>query len=197
LPCGHQYLDGCRLAALPLQISHAFDDSGRKFDVTGTLRDWWTPASAAAFSNCTACFVSQYSAYSPPQSSLHVNGNLTLGENLADAGGIRAAYAAYRDAAAANATAADGEIASSAHATVRNEVLSAAMTDDQLFFLGYALNWCTKRTSASSAALLATDPHSPGRYRVQGVLSGYEPFVKAYGCPASSRYAQKPACTLW
>ena len=108
MPCGHQYLDGCRPAALPLQISHAFDDSGRKFDVTGTLRDWWTPTSAAAFRNRTACFVTQYSAYSPPQSPLHVNGNLTLGENLADAGGIRAAYAAYRDAAAANTTATSG-----------------------------------------------------------------------------------------
>lgn len=170
------------------QISHAFDDSGRKFDATGALRDWWTPSAAASFRNRTGCLVSQYSAYSPPRSPMHVNGNLTLGENLADAGGIRAAYAAYR--AGANATAASAS-------APRNEVLSAAMSDEQLFFLAYAQTWCTKRTTASTATLLATDPHSPGRFRVQGVLSGYAPFVAAFNCPASSRYASKPSCPLW
>lgn len=119
---------------------------------------------------------------------MYVNGNLTLGENLADAGGIRAAYAAYR--AGANATAASAPAA-------RNEVLSAAMSDEQLFFLAYAQTWCAKRTTASVATLLATDPHSPGRFRVQGVLSGYAPFVAAFNCPASSRYALKPSCPLW
>lgn len=175
-------------AVLGHEISHAFDDSGRKFDATGALRDWWTPSAAASFRNRTGCLVSQYSAYSPPRSPMHVNGNLTLGENLADAGGIRAAYAAYR--AGANATAASAS-------APRNEVLSAAMSDEQLFFLAYAQTWCTKRTTASTATLLATDPHSPGRFRVQGVLSGYAPFVAAFNCPASSRYASKPSCPLW
>lgn len=178
-------------AVLGHEISHAFDDSGRKFDVTGTLRDWWTPSAAAAFQNRTGCLVSQYSAYSPPRSPIFVNGNLTLGENIADAGGIRAAYAAYR--ATANATAA----ASPSAATARNEVLSATMSDEQLFFIAFAQTWCDKRTPASVATLLTTDPHSPGRFRVQGVLSGYAPFLEAFDCPASSRYAQKPSCPLW
>lgn len=121
-----------------------------------------------------------------------MNGNLTLGENIADAGGLRAAYSAYR--AAANASAAGSPPLA---ATTRNEVLSAAMSDEQLFFVAYAQTWCSKRTPASVATLLATDPHSPGRFRVQGVLSGYAPFLKAYNCPASSRYAQKPSCPLW
>lgn len=122
---------------------------------------------------------------------MFVNGNLTLGENIADAGGLRAAYAAYR--AAANATAA----ASPPAAAARNEVLAAAMSDEQLFFLAFAQTWCAKRTTSSMATLLATDPHSPGRFRVQGALSGYAPFLEAFDCPVSSRYAQKPSCPLW
>ena len=134
-------------ATIGHEISHSFDDQGSQFDAQGRLRDWWTPADLAHFKAATAVLVAQYSAYRP-FNDLAVNGQLTLGENLADLAGLAAAYDAYRAAAAG-----------------RPESADATFTGDQLFFLSFAQSWRNKTREAALRQQIITDGHSPGRYR--------------------------------
>jgi putative endopeptidase len=164
------------------ELTHGFDDEGRQFDGEGNLKEWWSPAVGDAFATRARCLVQQYNAYVAVD-DVHVNGELTLGENIADLGGIKTAYAAYQAAAAAGHGAASAQ----------------GFTPDQQFFLGAAQIWCTKITDALARTIAQTDPHSPAKYRVNGPLSNLPAFARAFSCQDGSPMARPAAarCEVW
>ncbi len=131
-------------ATIGHEIGHGFDDQGRKFDAKGQLRDWWTPASAKLYNAKTAKLVKQYNAYEPIP-GVHIKGELTLGENLGDLGGLEVAYAAYRRYVAEH-----GE-----------PPVIDGLTGDQRFFIAYGYSWETKQREGALRQRLLTDEHSP------------------------------------
>ncbi len=161
------------------ELTHGFDDEGRKFDARENLRDWWTPDDAARYRQRAACFVRQYSQY-PAVGGLKVDGQLTLGENIADNGGLRLAYEALAtDLAGRDPPEIDG------------------FTARQRFFLGWAQIRCANVTDQRARSLARTDPHSPGRWRVNGVVSNMPEFAEAFRCPATSPMVRKNPCRIW
>uniref|UniRef100_A0A8C3Y2H2 endothelin-converting enzyme 1 n=1 Tax=Catharus ustulatus TaxID=91951 RepID=A0A8C3Y2H2_CATUS len=152
------------------ELTHAFDDQGREYDKEGNLRPWWQNSSLEAFKNRTACMTEQYGRYTVH--SEKVNGRQTLGENIADNGGLKAAYNAYKSWLQKN-----GE---------EKRLPALGLTNHQLFFVGFAQVWCSVRTPESSHEGLVTDPHSPDKYRVIGTLSNSRDFVEHFGCPLGS-----------
>jgi putative endopeptidase len=162
------------------ELTHGFDDQGRKFDGHGNLRDWWTPAVAEAFTQRAACLVRQFDAY-VAVGDQHVNGKLTLGENIADQGGLKLAYAAYRG--------------TDANATRTARIQS--FTAEQQFFISFAQSWCTKRRPDLERLLANVDPHSPPRDRVNGAVANLELFAAAFSCPAGSPMAPATRCAVW
>ncbi len=163
------------------ELTHGFDDQGRKFDGRGNLADWWTPAVARAFEERAQCLVRQYAGYTV-DGDTHLDGELTLGENIADLGGVKLALAARRAAAAG-----------------RPEERVAGFTPDQQFFLGVAQVWCSKTRPEEQRLRAVTDPHSPPRFRVNGTLANTPEFAAAFQCPSGSRMARPPEerCTVW
>jgi len=133
------------------EISHSFDNNGALFDSTGALRNWWTPADFARFKQSGDALANQYDTYEPFPGT-HVNGKLTLGENIADVAGLAAAYDAYR-------------------ASLNGKELPVidGLTGDQRFFIAFAQSWATKMRDAAMKARIATDGHAPGQYRAQTV----------------------------
>ncbi|HEX5521175.1 MAG TPA: M13 family metallopeptidase, partial [Longimicrobiaceae bacterium] len=149
-------------AVIGHEISHGFDDQGRRSDGEGNLRDWWTEADNAAFQKRADALVAQYDAFSPIE-GLNVNGRLTLGENIGDLSGLAVAYKAYqRSLHGQEAPVIDG------------------FTGDQRFFLGWAQIWRGQYRDAAMRQMLLTDPHSPGQYRVNGVLRNLPEFQAAF-----------------
>lgn len=148
------------------EIVHAFDDQGRNFDAGGNLRDWWLSSDAEGFKSKAAVLVSQYNNYIAVD-SLYVNGQLTLGENIADLGGVSVAYDALQLAL-----------------KDKPRPLINGFTPEQRFFIAFANNYRSKTTPEQMRALNATDPHAPARWRVNGVLSQLPAFARAFGCEA-------------
>jgi putative endopeptidase len=167
-------------AGIGHEITHGFDDEGRQFAADGSLSDWWTEADAKEFEKRADCIVQQYGDYVAVD-DLKLNGKLTLGENVADSGGVRIAYMAMTQAVAdaAKAESIDG------------------LTPDQRFFVGFSQIWCENRTPEFARLVAQTDPHSPARYRVNGVVSNMPEFQKAYGCKAGSPMVRPNACRVW
>ncbi|XP_053083193.1 endothelin-converting enzyme 1 isoform X2 [Pangasianodon hypophthalmus] len=163
------------------ELTHAFDDQGREYDKDGNLRSWWQNASVKAFKQQTQCLVEQYSNYSINNEPL--NGKHTLGENIADNGGLNAAYKAY-----VNWIQKNGEEAT---------LPALGMTNHQLFFVSFAQVWCSVRTPESSHEGVITDPHSPSRFRVIGTISNSHEFSKHFGCKVDSPMNPKRKCELW
>ncbi|BCW90549.1 Neutral endopeptidase [Alphaproteobacteria bacterium SO-S41] len=156
-------------ATIGHEISHGFDDQGRKFDETGAIRDWWTEKDAAAYEIQAKALAAQFDAYEPLP-GVHINGELTLGENIADLAGLAIAYRAYHIALGGkDAPVLDG------------------MTGDQRFFLGYAMSWRSKTKEDRLRARLAADPHSPPYYRVNGIVRNFGPWYDAFGVPADAK----------
>ncbi|TMH37497.1 MAG: M13 family metallopeptidase [Betaproteobacteria bacterium] len=150
-------------ATIGHEISHAFDDEGSQFDGDGNLRDWWTKGDRARFKARTKALVAQYNAYSPLP-GYHVNGELTLGENIADISGLAIAYKAYRiSLAGGEAPTIDG------------------LTGDQRFFVGYALSWEDKSRDAEIIRRIKVDPHAPEKFRCNGALINQSAFSDAFG----------------
>jgi len=161
------------------ELTHGFDDQGRKFDERGNLRDWWTEADGKAFEERAGCIVNQYAGYTAVD-DVKLNGKLTLGENTADNGGMRLAWMALQDSLAKKPLGVvDG------------------FTPEQRFFIGWAQIWCQNRTDEIARVLVTTDPHSPGQYRVNGVVANFPEFQQAFSCPAGAPTANANVCRVW
>ncbi len=166
-------------AVIGHELTHGFDDEGRQFDGSGNLTDWWTADDAKAYEQRSGCFVNQYAGFTAID-DVKLNGKLTLGENTADNGGLRLALMAYLGSAAAQgAQAIDG------------------FTPEQRVFLGWAQVWCESRRPEYERLQAQTNPHSPGRYRVNGVVANMPEFQKAFGCAAGSPMVSPNACRVW
>jgi putative endopeptidase len=162
-------------AVIGHEITHGFDDQGRQYDASGALRDWWTPADAARFGAEAARLVEQYNAYEPIPGS-KVNGKLTLGENIGDQGGVLLALDAY-------------------HASLggKRAPVIDGLTGDQRFFLGWAQNWRNKYREQIVKMVLASDVHSPERFRVDGVLRNLDAWYEAFDVKPGDKLYLAPA----
>jgi putative endopeptidase len=158
-------------AVIGHEMTHGFDDQGRQFDADGNLRDWWSPKSAEEFKKRSQAVVNQYNEYEPLP-GMHVNGELTQGENIADIGGVKLAYAALQKALDKNPQAREQKI--------------DGLTPEQRFFLSFAAIWRSKIRDEDQKLRLNTDPHSPAQYRVNGPLSDLPEFAKAFNAPDGS-----------
>jgi predicted metalloendopeptidase len=161
------------------ELTHGFDDQGRKFDPQGNLRDWWSPEDAKEFEKRAECFIQEYSAFTPLE-NVHLNGKLTLGENTADNGGLRLAFMALMDSL-------DG----------KSQPKIDGFTPEQRFFLAWGQVWCQNVRPEAARLRAQTDPHSPGQYRVNGVLQNMPEFQQAFSCKVGQPMVRAPACRVW
>ena len=160
-------------AVIGHEMTHGFDDRGRQFDADGNLRDWWTAQDAANYKARADQVEAQFNAYTVLD-SLHVNGKLTLGENIADLGGIALAYAALQKAQAG-----------------KPSVKIGGFTPEQRFFLAYAQVWRSLMRDEALRTRVLTDPHSPAHWRVNGPLSNLDEFARAFGCKPGDEMVRK------
>lgn len=160
------------------ELTHGFDDRGRQFDAQGNLRSWWSEASGQAFEEKAECVVEQYEQYTV--GDLHVNGRLTLGENIADIGGLKLAWMAFQKSRAD-----------------REDRPVHGFTEAQQFFLSYAQSWCANIRDEFARMRVLTDTHSPPRYRVNGVVSNLPAFQEAFGCEDGQPMAPANRCEVW
>ncbi|HEY1337156.1 MAG TPA: M13 family metallopeptidase [Bryobacteraceae bacterium] len=165
-------------AVIGHEMTHGFDDQGRKFDADGNLRDWWTASDGAEFEKRAACIANEYSGFSSVE-GVNLNGRLTLGENTADNGGLRVSYQAMENAMKGKREQVDG------------------FTPEQRFFLGFAQVWCENMSPQELRQRAMTDPHSPGRFRVNGTLQNMPEFQKAFSCKAGQPMVSANACRVW
>jgi endothelin-converting enzyme/putative endopeptidase len=165
------------------ELTHGFDDQGRKFDPQGNLHDWWTEQDGKEFEKRASCVADEYSNFVAVD-DLKLNGRLTLGENTADNGGARIALAALEHMIAADKTGKEGQKID-------------GYTPEQRFFLGFGRVWCEKVRPEQSRVWVVTDPHSPGKFRVDGVVQNMPEFQKAWGCKAGQPMVAENACHVW
>jgi putative endopeptidase len=158
-------------AVIGHEMTHGFDDQGRQFDATGNLRDWWSKKSADEYDKRRKAIVQQYNEYEPLP-GLHLNGELTQGENIADIGGVKLAYAALQKAL-------------DKHPEEQNKKIDG-FTPEQRFFLSFAAIWRSKIRDEDQKLRVKTDPHSPAQFRVNGPLSDLPEFQKAFNIPDGS-----------
>ena len=144
------------------------------------MRDWWTPADGKTFEERAACVDKQYGGYTAV-ADVKLNGKLTLGENVADNGGVRLAWMALM------------EHAEDEEARARAD----GFTPEQRFFVGWGQMWCENRSDEIARLHAQTNPHSPGKYRTNGVVSNMPEFAKAFSCPATAKMVQQPVCRVW
>jgi endothelin-converting enzyme/putative endopeptidase len=161
------------------ELTHGFDDQGRQFDPEGNLKDWWTPEDAKEFEKRAECFIQEYSKFEPID-NVHLNGKLTLGENTADNGGLRLAFMALMDALKG-----------------KMPPKTDGLTPQQRFFLGWGQIWCQNVRPETSRMMVQVDPHSPGRARVNDVVSNMPEFQQAYACKIGQPMVAAPACRVW
>jgi predicted metalloendopeptidase len=168
-------------AVIGHEMTHGFDDQGRQYDGQGNLSDWWTPACAAAFKARAAAIVRQFSAYTVLD-GVHLIGERTQGENIADLGGLKIAYGALERAL-----------------TGRPRPLLGGFTPEQRFFLSYAIIWCGQARPEALRLRIKTDPHSPFEFRCNGPLSNLDEFARAFAVPdgAPMRRAAADRVTIW
>jgi putative endopeptidase len=161
------------------EMTHGFDDQGRQFDKDGNLSDWWTESDAMQFTKRTDCVKTQYGGYTAID-TMKIDGELTLGENVADNGGLRIAHMALLEALAGKTPAPiDG------------------FTAEQRFFLGWGQIWCENVRPEQARLEVTTDVHSPGRWRVNGVVANMPEFAKAFGCKAGQPMVSATQCKVW
>ncbi|KAF9972590.1 hypothetical protein BGZ73_004291 [Actinomortierella ambigua] len=179
------------------EITHGFDSNGRQFDETGKLNNWWTNETAAQFVSRAQCFVDQYSSFNitnpKTNQSLFVNGQLTLGENIADNGGVRKAYDTwYRRFKGSASNSSTSNIS-------QNQILPGLekYTRDQLFFISYGQVWCAKNTPEIDKLLLTIDTHAPARWRVNGPAQNTPAFAQAFKCAEGAPMNPVKKCAVW
>lgn len=164
------------------EITHGFDDNGRLFNKDGNLVKWWSNKSIEAFKKKTKCLKDQYSSYE--FEGKKINGEQTLGENIADNGGIKQSFQAYQNWKKRNG----------------DEPSLPGMKDfsnEKIFFLGFAQIWCSKYRKAAAIRQIDYGVHSPGKYRVIGSLSNFDEFTKAFNCKKGSRMNPEKKCSVW
>jgi len=163
------------------ELTHGFDDEGRQYDAQGNLRDWWTAADGTEFKKRAQCVVDQYAQYTVVD-DIKINSQLTLGEDVADLGGEILAYIAWKDA-------------------TKGQDLKPidGLTPDQRFFVGYAQWVCNSDRPENLRVRAKTDPHSPGRYRINGVVVNMPEFARAFDCKPGQPMVKKPEeiCRIW
>jgi putative endopeptidase len=166
-------------ATIGHELTHGFDDEGRQFDAQGNLRDWWTPQDAKAFEQRASCISDQYSQYVVVD-DIKINGKLTLGEDVADLGGMILAYMAWQE-------------------DTKGQTLEPieGFTPEQRFFIAYGQSWCASTRDETKRMLAAIDPHSPDKYRANGVVSNMPEFQQAFHCKAGSAMVRENRCRVW
>ena len=164
------------------EMTHGFDDEGSQFDADGNLKNWWSEATGKAFAAATACVVEQYEKYEAVP-GVRLNGKLTAGENIADIGGVKLGFEAYKAYRAKQKP--------PPPATVEG------LTDDQLYFLAYGQSWCAKLRPEFLELLAHTNPHSPPKYRVIGVIVDQPAFGAAFSCKPGTPMNPGKACSVW
>ena len=161
------------------ELTHGFDDEGRQYDAKGNLRDWWTPADAAAFNERAQCIADQYSRYTIVD-DIRINSKLTLGEDVADLGGLILAWMAWKAETAGQTLAPrDG------------------LSPEQRFFVGYAQWACENQRPENLRVNAITDPHSPGKWRVNGLVVNMPEFAQAFSCRAGQPMVAEKRCRVW
>ncbi len=166
-------------AVIGHELTHGFDDSGSQFDAQGNLHNWWTAKDREEFDKREACFVNEYDGFVAID-DVHVRGKLTLGENTADNGGLRISHMALLDVLANSP-----------------EKPTDGFTPDQRFFVGWAQVWCESDRPEFARMMAQVNEHSPGKYRVNGVVGNMPEFQKAFSCKADAPMVRKPICQAW
>ncbi|XP_064610724.1 neprilysin-like [Liolophura sinensis] len=166
------------------EITHGFDDQGRQYDKNGDLKEWWSDDVIRKFKEKAQCIVDQYSDYLVPEANMKLNGVNTQGENIADNGGLRQSFTAYRD-------------------WVRNQgkeepkLPGVDLNHSQLFFVNFAQIWCSTMRRENAINRILTGVHSPGRFRVIGSLHNSIEFSEVFNCPQSSYMNADKKCRVW
>jgi len=168
-------------AVIGHELTHGFDDEGRKFDPNGNLRDWWTEADNQEFEGRAKCVADEYSSFEATPGT-KLNGNLTLGENTADNGGVRIALAALQNVLKASG---------------KSTQLVDGFTPDQRFFIAYGEVWCSSWTPQFLRLVAQSNPHSPPQFRVNGVVQNMSEFQKAFNCKKGQPMVSDNACHVW
>lgn len=190
------------------ELSHGEDDAGRKYDGDGRLHQWWTQSAADEYDRRAKCYIEQYDQYKPRELDIHLKGNLTLGENLADINGLKVSYRAFREFEESKNTTSRGldvpthvrnnaAVVESMHDPPPNKVLARELSNKQLFFVAFAQNYCMLARKEALEQWMKTDPHSIGRFRVQGALTQTKEFADAFQCKDGSKYNPESRCDLW
>jgi len=161
------------------ELTHGFDDEGRQFDAQGNLRDWWTADDAKQFEQRVACISDQYSQYVIVD-DIKINGKLTLGEDVADLGGLILAYMAWQDQ----------------NKDKKLEPIEG-FTPEQRFFIGYGQSWCTNERDETKRLRATVDPHSPEKYRANGVVSNMPGFQQAFQCKPGAPMVRQNRRRVW
>ncbi len=175
---------GSEGAVIGHELTHDFDDQGRKFDRLGNLRDWWSQADATAFETRSDCIAAEYTGSVPGLPGLTQNGKLTEGEDTADNGGIYLALSALTEDLKKQGRTLDDKDAS-------------GLTNSQRFFLAYGNSWCTQIRPEAMRTLVLTNPHSVPELRVNNVVGNMPEFARAFSCRANAPEVHKTACRVW
>jgi len=161
------------------ELTHGFDDEGRQFDAKGNLRDWWTEQDGKEFVQRASCISDQYSGYTVVD-DIKINGKLTLGEDVADVGGLILAYVAWRE-----------------HTKGQTLDSLEGFTPEQRFFVGYGQSWCSNTRDEEKRLRATVDPHSPEKYRTNGVVSNLPEFQQAFHCKQGQPMVNEKRCRVW
>jgi putative endopeptidase len=166
-------------ATIGHELTHGFDDEGRQFDAQGNLRDWWTPEDSKQFDQRASCVSDQYSQYVAVD-DIKINGQLTMGENVADLGGLMLAYMAWKS-------------------ETRGRKLDSieGFTPEQRFFIGYGQSWCSNTRDEAERMYATIDPHSPDKDRANGVVANTPEFQHAFQCKPGSAMVREKRCRVW
>ncbi|KAG0207954.1 hypothetical protein BGX28_000967 [Mortierella sp. GBA30] len=174
------------------ELTHAFDNEGRLYDARGKLSDWWSNSTLEEFKTKSQCYVDQYGNFTvkdPQGRENHVNGRLTLGENLADNGGLKTSFEAWQT-----------RFNSDPHGNKYKNHLLSGLEDysrEQLFYLSFARVWCSDRRAASAIEGLRTDVHAPAKWRVNGAVQNSQHFAEVFNCKPRSTMNPDTKCDMW
>jgi predicted metalloendopeptidase len=167
------------------EMTHGFDDNGSQYDGNGNLRDWWSKETKAKFAEATRCVVDQYAQYEAVP-GVKLDGKLTVGENIADIGGVKLAHAAYQIWKTA-------QLAAKQPVQTRIEDLS----DEQVYYVAYGQSWCETVRPEALETMAHSNPHSPPKWRVNGVIVNQPGFAAAFQCAANTPMNPTNKCAVW